>query len=150
MSDNLPEGVLELTSQIVSAHVSNNSVAPDALPSLIQAVYQSLATAGKVDAAPAALVPAVPIRKSVFPDYIVCLEDGKKMKMLKRHLQNSYGMTPAEYRAKWGLPTDYPMVAPNYTSRRSVIAKELGLGRKPAAGPNVSVLPARRAKGSKG
>jgi predicted transcriptional regulator len=152
MPDNLPEDVLELTSQIVSAHVSNNSTEPAALPLLIQAVYRSLATAGKVDAAPApaALVPAVPIKKSVFPDHIICLEDGKKLKMLKRHLRNSFGMTPDEYRAKWKLPADYPMVAPNYTSRRSVIAKESGLGRKPAAEPGVTVLPPRRAKGSKG
>jgi predicted transcriptional regulator len=150
MSDSPPLDVLELTSQIVSAHVSNNSVAPDALPSLIQAVYRSLSTVGKVDAAPAALVPAVPIKKSVFPNYIICLEDGKKLMMLQRHLRVSFGMTPNEYRAKWKLPSDYPMTAPNYSIRRSVLAKETGLGRKPAAEPGVSVLPARRAKGSKG
>jgi len=150
MSDNLPVDVLELTSQIVSAHVSNNSVAPDALPSLIQAVYRSLATVGEADAAPAALVPAVPIKKSVFPDYIVCLEDGKKLTMLKRHLRTSYGMTPEQYRTKWSLPSDYPMVAPRYSERRSTLAKETGLGRKPDMEPAVSVLPARRAKGTKG
>jgi predicted transcriptional regulator len=150
MSDSPPLDVLELTSQIVSAHVSNNSVAPDALPSLIQAVYRSLSTVGKVDAAPAALVPAVPIKKSVFPNFIICLEDGKKLMMLQRHLRVSFGMTPDQYRAKWGLPSDYPMTAPNYSVRRSVLAKEAGLGRKPAAEPEVSVLPARRAKGSRG
>jgi len=150
MSDNPQVGVLELTSQIVSAHVSNNSVAPDALPSLIQAVYRSLATVGEVDAAPAALVPAVPIKKSVFPAYIVCLEDGKKLTMLKRHLRTSYGMTPEQYRTKWKLPSDYPMVAPRYAERRSTLAKEAGLGRKPVMETVVSVLPARRAKGTKG
>ena len=150
MSDNLPAGVLELTTQIVSAHVSHNSVAPDALPSLIQAVYRSLATAGKVEAAPAALVPAVPIKKSVFPDFIISLEDGKKLKVLKRHLKTHYNLTPGEYRAKWGLPADYPMVASSYRSRRSELAKGFGLGRKSATKPEVSVLPARRAKGSKG
>ena len=152
MSDNLPAGVLDLTSLIVSAHVSHNSVAPDALPTLIHAVYRSLATAGEADAAPAEppLAPAVPIKKSVFPDHIICLEDGKKMKMLKRHLRTAYGMTPDDYRAKWGLPSDYPMTAPNYAARRSVIAKDLGLGRKPAAEPGVTILPPRRARGSKG
>ncbi len=150
MSDNLPLGVLELTSQIVSAHVSNNFVAPDALPSLIQAVYRSLATVGQVDTAPVAPVPAVPIKKSVFPDFIICLEDGKKLKMLKRYLKTRYNLLVSEYRAKWGLPADYPMIAPNYARRRSVSAKESGLGRGPATKPVVSVLPARRAKGSKG
>jgi predicted transcriptional regulator len=94
----------------------------------------------------------VPIKKSVFPDYIVCLEDGKKLKMLKRHLQTSYGLTPGAYRAKWGLPADYPMVAPSYAARRSTLAKSIGLGRKPApaSDPVVSKLPARRARGAKG
>ena len=150
MSDDLPVGVLELTTQIVSAHVSHNSVAPDALPSLIQAVYRSLAAACKVEAAPAAPAPAVPIKKSVFPDFIICLEDGKRLKMLKRYLRTNYSLTPDEYRAKWGLLPDYPMAASNYRSYRSVLAKELGLGHKPATEPEVSVLPARRAKGSKG
>ena len=151
MSDQVTSDILGLTAQIVSAHVSKNQIGTDALPSLIQSVYRSLSTAGDVEPAPATLTPAVPIKKSVYPDFIVCLEDGKKLKMLKRHLQTSYGMTPVAYRAKWGLPSDYPMVAPNYAATRSTLAKTIGLGRKPAAQPDpvVSKLPARRAKGSK-
>src|SRR5206468_176294 len=99
MSDQVPAGILSLTAQIVSAHVSKNQVGTDALPSLIRSVYRSLSTAGDAEAAPAP-TPAVPINKSVFPDYIVCLEDGKKLKMLKRHLQTSYGLSPDAYRAK--------------------------------------------------
>src|SRR3954447_18047457 len=152
MSDKGGVDMLKLTAQIVSAHIGMNEVAADALPSLIQAVYRSLATAGDVEAAPAGTqTPAVPIKKSVFPDYIVCLEDGKKLKMLKRHLQTSYGLSPDAYRAKWGLPREYPMVAPNYAATRSSLAKSSGLGRKPAPAsePEVAKLPARRAKGSK-
>ena len=125
--------VLELTAQIVSAHVSNNSVAPDALPGLIQEVYRTLAGVGKEIALPDKPQPAVPIRKSVFPDHIVCLEDGKKLKMLKRHLKTSYDLTPEQYREKWQLPPDYPMVAPNYAKHRSSLAKKIGLGTKPRA-----------------
>ena len=136
MSDLIPPTVLDLTAKIVSAHVSKNPVAIDALPGLIQAVYRSLSTAGEAEPAPApAQTPAVPIKKSVFPDYIVCLEDGKKLKMLKRHLQTSYGMSPDAYRTKWGLPRDYPMVAPNYAATRSGLAKQIGLGRKAVAAP---------------
>src|SRR3954453_14569330 len=152
MSDKGGVDMLKLTAQIVSAQIGKNEVAADALPSLIQAVYRSLATAGDVEAAPAAAqAPAVPIKKSVFPDYIVCLEDGKKLKMLKRHLQTSYGLSPAAYRAKWGLPRDYPMVAPSYAATRSTLAKNIGLGRKPApvSEPEVAKLPARRARGAK-
>jgi predicted transcriptional regulator len=153
MSDQVPAGILSLTAQIVSAHVSKNQVGTDALPSLIRSVYRSLSTAGDAEAAPAP-TPAVPINKSVFPDYIVCLEDGKKLKMLKRHLQTSYGLSPDAYRAKWGLPRDYPMVAPNYAAVRSGLAKQIGLGRKPASAPEsepeVQKLPARRARGAKG
>jgi predicted transcriptional regulator len=152
MSDQAATDILGLTAQIVSAHISNNHVVTDALPSLIQSVYRSLSTAGHVEAVPAAVqTPAVPPKKSVFPDYVVCLEDGKKLKMLKRHLQTSYGLTPDAYRAKWGLPREYPMVAPNYAAARSGLAKKIGLGRKPAAaaGPVVSKLPARRPRGSK-
>ena len=122
--------VLGLTAQIVSAHVSNNSVAPDALPGLIQEVYRTLAGVGKEIVLPDKPQPAVPVRKSVFPDHIVCLEDGKKLKMLKRHLKTSYDLTPEQYREKWQLPPDYPMVAPNYTERRSALAKQIGLGRR--------------------
>ncbi len=158
---------LRLTTQIVSAHISANPVAVDDLPELIQAVYRSLTTAGIPEAEPTALTPAVPIRKSVFPDYIVCLEDGRKLKMMKRHLHTSYGMTPAQYRQKWGLPSNYPMVAPNYASQRSSLAQQNGLGQSrwrheqpnlAAEGeqPEVSNDPpvtkgrARRARGSKG
>src|SRR4051812_38232580 len=134
MSDQVAADILGLTAQIVSAHVSKNQVGTDELSSLIQSVYRSLSTAGEVEAPPAAAqMPAVPIKKSVFPDYIVCLEDGKKLKMLKRHLQTSYGMSPDAYRNKWGLPRDYPMVAPSYAATRSTLAKSSGLGRRPAA-----------------
>src|SRR4051812_22962018 len=107
--------------------------------------------AGDVEAVPAASAqtPAVPIKKSVFPDHIVRLEDGKKLKMLNRHLQTSYGLSPDAYRAKWGLPRDYPMVAPNYAATRSGLAKKIGLGRKPSSEPVLSKLPARRARGAK-
>ena len=125
--------VLGLTAQIVSAHVSNNSVAPDALPNLIQEVYRTLAGVGKEPTVPDKQQPAVPVKKSVFPDHIICLEDGKKLKMLKRHLKTSYNMTPEQYREKWQLPPDYPMVAPNYARHRSSLAKKIGLGTKPRA-----------------
>ncbi|MBV8912951.1 MAG: MucR family transcriptional regulator, partial [Acetobacteraceae bacterium] len=122
---------------------------------LIQSVYRSLSTAGDAEVAPTtpAQVPAVPVKRSVFPDYIVCLEDGKKLKMLKGHLQTSCGLSPEAYRAKWGLPREYPMVAPNYAATRSGLAKQIGLGRKPASAPapepEVQKLPARRARGAK-
>ena len=123
----------ELTSQIVAAYVSRNVVPVSELPTLITTVRQSLATLGQpaepVEAS-VELKPAVPIKKSVNADYIVCLEDGKKLKMLKRHLASSYGLTPDEYRAKWGLPADYPMVAPNYAKARSDLALKLGLGKR--------------------
>ena len=148
MSDKASANVLGLTAQIVSAHVAKNQLGVEALPSLIQAVYQSLTTAGQVEVKPEAQIPAVPIRKSVFADYIVCLEDGKKLKMLKRHLRTSYNLSPDEYRAKWGLPHDYPMVAPSYASHRSELAKKIGLGRKPAveAAPAKSVRRGRPPK----
>ncbi|MBL7238184.1 MAG: MucR family transcriptional regulator [Komagataeibacter hansenii] len=118
---------LALTVEIITAYVSENKISPDELIRLIRAVYNSLSvpTASNVKEQ----IPAVPIKRSVFPDYIICLEDGKKLKMLKRHLQASYGMTPAEYRRKWELPSHYPMVAPNYAARRSELAREIGLGR---------------------
>jgi predicted transcriptional regulator len=126
--------VLGLTAQIVSAHVSNNSVSPDALPSLIQEVYKTLAGVGKEPAQPEKPQPAVPVKRSVFPDHIVCLEDGKKLKMLKRHLKTAYNMTPEQYRERWSLGSDYPMVAPNYAKHRSSLAKKIGLGTKPRTG----------------
>lgn len=147
MSEEVATEILVLTAEIVSAHVSNNQVPPSGLPSLIQGVYRSLASVGDPETEPVAQTPAVPVKKSVFPNFIICLEDGKKLKMLKRHLRTSYNLTPGEYRAKWRLPADYPMVAPNYASLRSSLAKTLGLGRKPGGEPPVSKLPARRAKG---
>jgi predicted transcriptional regulator len=123
--------VLGLTAQIVSAHVSNNSVATEALPALIQDVYRTLAGVGREPAAPNKPQPAVPVKKSVFSDYIICLEDGKKLKMLKRHLKTAYNMSPEQYRERWDLPPDYPMVAPNYAKHRSSLAKKIGLGTKP-------------------
>ena len=141
---------LELTAQVVSAHVSNNSVAATDLPDLIRNVYQALATVGQPVEEPEKLQPAVPIRRSVFPDYIICLEDGKKLKMLKRHLHSAYGMTPEQYRERWGLPPEYPMVAPSYAERRSSLAREIGLGRKitaaSAAVDAAAAKPARRGR----
>ena len=138
--------LLELTTSIVSAYVSNNNVQPADLVGLIASTYSALAGLGSEAAPvpPAALIPAVPIRKSVTPDAIICLEDGKKFKSLKRHLNTAYGLTPDQYRVKWGLPADYPMVAPAYAEARSALAKSMGLGRKAAAGP--APKPALRAK----
>lgn len=126
--------LLALTSDIVSSHVANNSVAVNDVPALIQNVYATLAGLAAGSKAPEARPePAVPIRSSVKPDYIICLEDGKKLKMLKRHLMTAFGMTPEQYRAKWGLPADYPMVAPNYAEARRKLAKEIGLGTSKTA-----------------
>ena len=125
------ESLITLTADIVSAHVSNNSVAVNDLPQLIQNVHNALTGLGsKPEVPPAKLEPAVSVRASVKPDYIVCLEDGKKLKMLKRHLMTHYQMTPDEYRQKWGLNADYPMVAPNYAEQRRTLAKKIGLGTK--------------------
>jgi predicted transcriptional regulator len=135
MPDQMPNNsVLGLTAQIVSAHVSNNSVSPDSLPSLIQEVYKTLSGVGKEPAQPERPQPAVPVKKSVFSDHIVCLEDGKKLKMLKRHLKTSYNLTPEQYRERWGLAPDYPMVAPAYAKHRSSLAKKIGLGTNPRSG----------------
>ena len=123
---------LAFTAQIVSAHVANNAVQADGLPDLIRQVYAALTKLSTPEPSIEKREPAVPIKKSVFPDYIVCLEDGKKLKMLKRHLMSSYNMSSDEYRQRWGLPSDYPMVAPNYASHRSSLAKSIGLGRRPA------------------
>lgn len=126
--------ILALTAEIVSAHVTNNTVGHGDMPELIQQVYNKLSElASGEEAASIELTPAVPVRKSVTDDYIICLEDGKKLKMLKRHLMTAYGMTPEEYRTKWGLKSDYPMVAPNYAAKRQELAKKIGLGRKPVA-----------------
>jgi len=123
--------LLTLTTEIVSAHVANNSVAVSDLPHLIQEVYRTLSSVGSTPVAPERPQPAVALKKSVTPDYIICLEDGKKLKMLKRHLKTAYNMSPEEYRDRWGLPADYPMVAPNYAQHRSTLAKKIGLGTKP-------------------
>ena len=128
-----PEDTLiGLTADIVSAHVSNNSVAVSDLPTLIQNVHRALGTLGSApqQPEPKRQEPVVSIRSSVKPDYIVCLEDGKKLKMLKRHLMTHYQMTPEQYRQKWGLSPDYPMVAPNYAEQRRSLAKQIGLGTK--------------------
>lgn len=127
--------ILALTSEIVSSHVSNNSVPSAEVPDLIQTVFAKLNELA-IDATEKVeeLIPAVPIKKSITTDYIVCLEDGKKLKMLKRHLMTAYGMTPEDYRAKWGLKHDYPMVAPSYAAKRQELAKKIGLGRKPKGG----------------
>ena len=141
MAENSEDMLLSLTADIVAAHVSNNSVAISDLPILIGRVHETLAGLGTPAVTPVEeQKPAVSVRASVKPDYIVCLEDGKKLKMLRRHLMTAYGMTPEDYRAKWNLPKDYPMVAPEYAEKRRVLAKQIGLGtkglggrRKPAA-----------------
>jgi predicted transcriptional regulator len=129
--------LLSLTCEIVASFVSNNTVATADIPALIRSVFGTLSSASQPEApqTPEAPTPAVPINRSIRPDYIVCLEDGRKMKMLKRYLAKRYDMTPQDYRRRWGLPPDYPMVAPAYAERRSALAKSLGLGRKPAATP---------------
>lgn len=128
------ETLITLTSDIVAAHLSNNDVEVDKVPNLITNVYQALSGLGEPEEQPEVRPePAVSIRASVKPDYIVCLEDGKKLKMLKRYLRTNYDMTPEEYRARWGLPSDYPMVAPNYAEKRRDLAKKIGLGRKPGS-----------------
>lgn len=128
----LKNALLTLTADIVSSHVANNSVAVADLPALIENVYQTLASLEKDGGATADRPkPAVPIKKSITPEYLICLEDGKKLKMLKRHLKSQYNLTPDEYRERWGLGPDYPMVAPNYADQRRKLAKEIGLGRGP-------------------
>ena len=126
--------LIELTADIVSAYVSTNNIRSDSLTALIRDVHAALhrTTSGAAQPEAQTLVPAVPARKSVTADYVVCLEDGKKFKSLKRHLRTHYDLTPDEYRRKWGLPADYPMVAPNYAKARSTLAKKMGLGRKRA------------------
>ncbi|WBY16156.1 MucR family transcriptional regulator [Erythrobacteraceae bacterium WH01K] len=128
----MSETLITLTSDIVAAHVSNNNVEVDDVPALITKVHAALAGLGNgAQVEEETPEPAVSIRASVKPDYIVCLEDGKKLKMLKRYLRTNYDMSPEEYRARWNLPSDYPMVAPNYAEKRRELAKKIGLGRKP-------------------
>jgi len=136
MAENENEGgaddrLLDLTTKVVSAYVGNNSIASSHIPDLIKSVHLALTAVGSPEAPPAPQQkPAVPIKRSVQPDHIICLEDGKQLKMLKRYLRTTYGMTPDDYRAKWGLPPDYPMVAPNYAAQRSKFAKKIGLGKR--------------------
>src|SRR5215468_4517299 len=142
-----PHDLLALTTEIVAAHVSNNTVAVNDLPTLINQIYNSLANIGTAPTAAAARPqPAVTIKKSVQPDYIVCLDDGKKLKMLKRHLRTAYNLSPDEYRKRWGLPADYPMVAPNYAALRSTFAKKIGLGRAAAKKERPAAAERRPAK----
>jgi predicted transcriptional regulator len=126
--------LLRMTAEVAAAYVGNNSLPAAQLPEVIRTIYSSIsALDGGGVIVGNGLKPIVPVKKSIAPDYIICLEDGKKLKMLKRHLRTSYGMTPEEYRIKWNLPADYPMVAPNYAAQRSAFAKKIGLGRKPGA-----------------
>ena len=143
MEDNAE--LLTLTADIAAAYVSNNTVQASDVPSVIQTIYRALAGVGSAAAAPQPepQKPAVPIKKSITPDFLISLEDGKKYKSLKRHLRTQYNMSPEDYRAKWGLPKDYPMVAPNYAASRSALAKSMGLGRGGAA---KSAKPAVKAK----
>jgi predicted transcriptional regulator len=133
MADQAQAGseLLELTAEIVSAHVSNNSVPLSDLPGLIQEVYRTLSNVGREPAQPDRPQPVVPVKRSIHADYLVCLLDGKKLKMLKRHLKTAYNLTPEQYREMFSLPPDYPMVAPNYAKHRSTLAKRIGLGTKP-------------------
>lgn len=124
--------ILALTTEIVAAHLSNNQLPADDIPALIQKIYKTLTnvTADSGSSFSERPQPAVPVKRSINPDYIICLEDGKKLKMLKRHLKTAYNMSPEEYRERWGLPADYPMVAPNYALQRSSLAKDIGLGKR--------------------
>lgn len=128
-----PGKLIALTADIVAAYLTKNAARPSGIHTIIASVHQTLGQLGQgAVAAPVAQTPAVPIKKSIHPDYLVCLEDGKKLKMLRRHLRVSFGLTPEQYRAKWGLPVDYPMTAPNYTAGRSAFAKKVGFGTKKA------------------
>ncbi|MBE7728578.1 MucR family transcriptional regulator [Komagataeibacter sp. FXV3] len=139
--------LVSMTTEIVAAHTNHNTVGIEQIPTLIETVYTALKGLGAEKVVePAPLQPAVPIKKSVFPDYVICLEDGKKLKMLKRHLQTAYGMTPEQYREKWGLPANYPMTAPNYAAHRSSLAQKIGLGRKVVVEPEPEVAAEAPAK----
>jgi predicted transcriptional regulator len=132
MSENADPRLIEMTVEIVAAYVNGNELPASELPNLISTVFGALSRTDGAAAAPLVVkdqVPAVSPKKSIFPDYLICLEDGKRFKSLKRHLRSSYNLTPEEYRAKWGLVSDYPMVAPNYAAARSLLAKKIGLGR---------------------
>ena len=146
MTENMEQGnLIELTADIVSAYISNNSIQSSDLPALISEVHAAMhqTLGGPAEPEPEPQKPVVSIKKSVTPDYIICLDDGKKFKSLKRHVRTSHDLTPQEYREKWGLSADYPMVAPNYAKARSVLAKKIGLGRKPT--PSAKKKPANSA-----
>jgi predicted transcriptional regulator len=130
------EDMLRMTTEVVSAYVGNNMLPAAQIPDVIRTVYSSLRDLSSIEghSERESPKPAIPVRRSVTPDYIICLEDGKKLKMLKRHLRTTYNMSPDEYRTKWALPADYPMVAPNYAKQRSDFAKQIGLGRKSESG----------------
>lgn len=129
--NNSNEKILELTAQITAAYLGNNAVALEEIPNVINQVFTAITNIGEVSKPIAERPqPAVPINRSITPDFLICLEDGKKLKMLKRHLKTAYGMTPDQYRERWGLPADYPMVAPNYAAKRSKLAKDIGLGTR--------------------
>jgi predicted transcriptional regulator len=145
-TDIMDEDVLSLTAKIVSAHVSMNDLAADQLPSLIRTVHEALVTVGRTVADQAKAEPAVSARKSVFRDHIVCLDCGQSFKMLKRHIVADHGLTPDQYRARWGLPLTYPMVAPEYAAQRSQLAKDSGLGKKSSNEPD----PPKRGRSAKG
>ena len=133
VENNSTESLVTLTGSIVAAYVSNNKISVSELPDLIRSVYESFSRAGQSAAqgsSELSVKPAVSIKKSITPDYLICMEDGIKLKMLKRHLRTHYGLTPQQYREKWGLPSDYPMVAPSYAEKRSMLAKQIGLGAK--------------------
>ena len=127
--DAAPADIMECASDIVSAYVSNNPIQSAELPELIREIHATLTTLGSASGAGHTPEPAIPVKKSITDDFLICLEDGKKFKSLKRHLRSKYGMSPEEYREKWGLPYDYPMVAPSYARKRSALAKEMGLGK---------------------
>ena len=130
---NTPNDLIRLTAQVAAAYVGNNPVPHAQLPEVIRLIHNSISGLEQGATLPApGFKPMVPIKKSVTPEYVICLEDGKRLKMLKRHLRTAYGMTPEEYRMKWGLPPDYPMVAPNYAQQRSAFAKKIGLGKRPS------------------
>jgi predicted transcriptional regulator len=160
MSEPTASNPIELAAEIVAAYISNNAIPAAELPSLINSVFSALtqAVAGKAEEPKVEPIPAVPVKKSVTPDYIICLADGKKFKSLKRHLRTTYDMTPEQYRAKWNLPSDYPMVAPNYAKARSELARTMGLGQvrknartaaKPEATPAKGPVPARGRRAKK-
>jgi len=127
--DAAPADIMECASDIVSAYVSNNPIQSAELPELIREIHSTLRTLGNSNGVSGTPEPAIPVKKSITDDFLICLEDGKKFKSLKRHLRSKYGLSPEEYREKWGLPYDYPMVAPSYARKRSALAKEMGLGK---------------------